>query len=309
MMSTSVHRLLDEAFAGIPGTPDAQDLKEEIRANLLDRVAELTAGGVAPDEAARRAVDELGDVRALVEEASGPTSDTRPGGAPPTAPSAAELVAHNRVPREPAYVVVVVLMSIVLAASVVGTIIAAVGLAHGVIGLALPTGLALAAGVALGWIVGASLAQETTTNHPMPAGRSALFGLGWGLVLVGCLLAYVHLCDNRYGWFVVDGLLLVGGVVLLSYLAATTTNRKKQWALAEARRHVDAGNRFERDPAAAARFGIYTAVVWGLTGAAVLIVGLTLGWTWVWLPGLLGWVVFMLMLATMLFGAKHTAKD
>jgi hypothetical protein len=68
---------------------------------------------------------------------------------------------------------------------------------------------------------------------------------------------------------------------------------------------VEAGNRFERDPAAAARFGIYTAVVWGLTGAAVLIVGLTLGWTWVWLPGLLGWVVFMLLLATMLFGAKH----
>jgi hypothetical protein len=309
MMSTSVHRLLDEAFAGIPGTPDTQDLKEEIRANLLDRVAELTAGGVAPDEAARRAVDELGDVRALVEEASGPTSYTRTADAPHTAPSAAELVARNRVPREPAYVVVVVLMSIVLAASVVGTIFAAVGLAHAVIGLALPTGLALAAGAALGWIVGASLAQETATNHPMPAGRSTLFGLGWGLVLVGCLLAYVHLCDNRYGWFVVDGLLLVGGIVLLSYLAATTTNRKKQWALAEARRHVDAGNRFERDPAAAARFGIYTAVVWGLTGAAVLIVGLTLGWTWVWLPGLLGWAVFMLMLATMLFGAKHTAQD
>jgi hypothetical protein len=309
MMSTSVHRLLDEAFAGIPVTPDAQDLKEEIRANLLDRVAELTAGGVAPDEAARRAVDELGDVRALVEEASGPTSDARPADAPPAAPSAAELAARNRVPREPAYVVVVVLVSIVLAASVVGTVFAAVGLAHRDIGLPLPTGIALVAGVALGWIVGASLAQETTTNHPMPAGRSALFGVGWGQVLAGCLLAYVHLSGGRHVWFVVDGLLLVGGVVLLSYLAATTTNRKKQWALAEERRHVEAGNRFERDPAAAARFGIYTAVVWGLTGAAVLLVGLTLGWTWVWLPGLLGWVVFMLMLATMLFGAKHSAQD
>ena len=75
MTSTSVHRLLDEAFAGLPMTPDAQDLKEEIRANLLDRVAELTASGVEPDEAARRAVDELGDVRALVEEASGLTAE------------------------------------------------------------------------------------------------------------------------------------------------------------------------------------------------------------------------------------------
>lgn len=54
-MNTSVHRLLDEAFAGLPATPDVQDLKEEIRANLLDRVGELTADGVAPDDAARRA--------------------------------------------------------------------------------------------------------------------------------------------------------------------------------------------------------------------------------------------------------------
>ena len=107
-MNTSVHRLLDEAFSGLPATPDVQDLKEEIRANLLDRVAELTAAGVAPDEAARRAVAELGDVRALVEEASGPTADARPDGAAPATPSGAELVARNRVPRKPSYVAVVV---------------------------------------------------------------------------------------------------------------------------------------------------------------------------------------------------------
>lgn len=304
---TSVHRLLDEAFADLPATPDVQDLKEEIRANLLDRVAELTAEGVAPGEASRRAVDELGDVRDLVGEVSGPTAHTRTG--PVADLPTADLVARNRVPRKPAYLAVVVLISIVLAASVVATIFAAVGLAHRDNGLGLPTGIALVAGAALGWIVGASLAHETMTNHPMPAVRSALFGVGWGQVLAGCLLAYVHLVGSRYVWFVVDGLVLVGGVVLLSYLAATTTNRKKHWVLAEARRHVEAGNRFKRDPAAAARFGIYTAVVWGLTGAAVLIVGSTVGWYWVWLPGVLGWVVFMLMLATMLFGTKHTRTD
>lgn len=300
-MDTSVHRLLDEAFAGLAMTPDVQDLKEEIRANLLDRVAELTASGVEPDDAARRAVDELGDVRALVEEASGPTT----AGAAPTAPSAAELMAHNRVPRKPSYVAVVVLISIVLAASVVGTVFAAVGLAHRDIGLGLPTGVALVAGAALGWVVGASLAQETTTNHPMPAGRSALFGIGWGLVLVGCLLAVVHLFGAQYMWFAVDGLALVAGVVLLSYLAATTTNRKKQWAVAEARRHVEAGNRFEEDPTAAARFGIYTIVVWAVTAAAFLAVGFTVNWLWALLPVLLGFASQMLILAQMLFGADR----
>ena len=305
MMNTSVHRLLDEAFAGLPATPDVQDLKEEIRANLLDRVAELTASGVEPDEAARRAVGELGDVRALVDEAPGATADARPAGATPSAPSAAELVAHNRVPRKPSYVAVVVLMSIVLAASIVGTVFAAVGLAHRDVALGLPIGVALVAGVALGWVVGASLAQETTTNHPMPAGRSALFGVGWGLVLLGCLLAVVHLFGARYMWFAVDGLALVAGVVLLAYLAATTTNRKKQWAVAEARRHAEVGNRFEKDPNAAARFGIYTVAIWALAFVAFLVLGFTVGWAWSPLALVGGFVVMMLLLAQMLFGAKQ----
>ncbi|WP_285108065.1 permease prefix domain 1-containing protein [Promicromonospora sp. MEB111] len=300
MTNTSVHRLLDEAFAGIPTTPDVQDLKEEIRANLLDRVAELTAGGVAPDDAARRAVAELGDVRALVDEAdAGPRAAERP------APSAFELMTRNRVPASGAFVAAVVLMSIVLAASVVGTVFAAVGYAHRDLGPLLPTVLALVAGCALGWIVGGSLSQETTASHPVPRRRAALFGVGWGLVLVGALLALVHLFGGTNGWLVLDGLVLVAGVVLLSWLAATTTNRKKQWALAEESVHAQAGTRFDRDPAAAARFGIYTVVVWSLTGVAALVVGTTVSWSWVWLPGVLGWVVFMLMLATMLFGARH----
>ena len=44
-MNADIHRLLDEAFAGIEMTPDAQDLKEEVRANLVARTAELEAAG------------------------------------------------------------------------------------------------------------------------------------------------------------------------------------------------------------------------------------------------------------------------
>jgi hypothetical protein len=93
-MNTSVHRLLDEAFAGLPATHDVQDLKEEIRANLLDRVAELTAGGVDADDAAVRAVGELGDVRALVEDADdGSGAPVAPG---PGVTSAAAAAAEYR---------------------------------------------------------------------------------------------------------------------------------------------------------------------------------------------------------------------
>ncbi len=86
-MSTDIHRLLDEAFAGVEMTPDAQDLKEEIRANLLARAEELEASGTAPADAARRAVAELGDVRELLGEAV-PTPLQTPLARRPEPPSA-----------------------------------------------------------------------------------------------------------------------------------------------------------------------------------------------------------------------------
>ena len=62
-MTEKIHRLLDEAFAGVDMTVERQDLKEEMRANLLVRVAELEDTGLSADEAARRAIAELGDIR------------------------------------------------------------------------------------------------------------------------------------------------------------------------------------------------------------------------------------------------------
>ncbi len=63
----NIHRLLDQAFAGVAMTPETQDLKEEIRGNLVARVAELQAGGMDAAKAGSTAVRELGDVRELVD--------------------------------------------------------------------------------------------------------------------------------------------------------------------------------------------------------------------------------------------------
>ena len=46
-MNSDIHRLLDEAFAGIEMTPEVQDLKEEMRANLVARIDELEAAGLS----------------------------------------------------------------------------------------------------------------------------------------------------------------------------------------------------------------------------------------------------------------------
>lgn len=104
-MSTTLHRLLDEAFTGVEMTEQTRDLKEEIRANLLPRASELEAAGFAPDEAVRHAVGELGDVRELVGTAFRSTPSTQ----------AYDDVVRHRVRPSPTFVVRTVLLSLVAA--------------------------------------------------------------------------------------------------------------------------------------------------------------------------------------------------
>ena len=127
-MSTDIHRLLDEAFAGVEMTPDAQDLKEEVRANLVARVDELESSGRSSSDAARQAIAELGDVRELLDGA-GTTADS-----PRAADSYAALQLRHRVRPKVGFVVRVVVWSL---AFIVGMTLAVLG-ATGV--LPLPIG-------------------------------------------------------------------------------------------------------------------------------------------------------------------------
>ncbi|WP_454860313.1 permease prefix domain 1-containing protein [Promicromonospora soli] len=324
MSDSTVHRLLDEAFADVEMTPEIQDLKEEIRANLLDRVAELTTDGVAPDEAARRAIDELGDVRALVEEASGPAADA--GSVAPATPSlavssaAAAAAERRRVPPSRRYVAGVVVASVVallalapLVTIVVFVVSAADRIRYDVIPAYVPLllgGLPLS-GPAIGWIVAASLVRETATNYGMPRRRAIAYGVASALLMIGLVAGVeVYILVGRVlAGFQTGVPLLVAGGAWLAYLLATQTNRHKPWVLELEREHAQAANRFDEDPAAAARFGIYTAVVWVLAFVVFLVLGFTVGWGWALLALVGGFVGMLLLLATMLFDAKHTRQE
>ncbi|MFF2271020.1 permease prefix domain 1-containing protein [Agromyces sp. NPDC058136] len=305
--STEVHRLLDEAFAGIDPTPEAQDLKEEIRDNLLSRVAELEVAGASPAEAARRAVDELGDVRELVAAATGDTDATEHAPAPrstrPVA-SAAELAERNRVRPKPAFVVRTVVLAIVAAAALVALVL---GLTP-VLPLATGALIAIAAvlGLAIGVITGDALHQETTTNFPLPVGRAVLFGTATGLLLAGLGFAAVVAVRLDLVWLVLAAVLVIVAIAVLSALGATQTNRHKPWVVAMHRDAARAGNRFEEDPAAAARFGIYSAVIWLTAFALVPVLGFTVGWWWAPLPVVGAFIAMMLVLARMLFGHESS---
>ncbi|MWB99061.1 permease prefix domain 1-containing protein [Agromyces seonyuensis] len=283
-----LHRRLDDLFAGVPMTADTQDLKEEIRANLIARVAELESEGRSPAESVSRAFAELGDVHELLGE---------PAAAQPPVPE----YLRNRVRPSGAFVVRTVLCSIVAAAALVLLIVGLTPALPLVVGVLI--GLAVVWGAGIGIVTGDALAQETASDYPMPRGRAAQYGAATGILLAGLALVPVVIVSLPLAWVAVPAALAVGAIAWLSYLGATQTNRHKPWVVAEAQRAGAVGNRFSEDPAAAARFGIYTVVIWLLAGILALVLGFTVGWLWAPLAAVGGFVVFMLTLARMLFGA------
>lgn len=298
---SSIHRHLDDAFAAIPLTPEIQDLKEEIRGNLSARLTELTVNGLDDGTAAAQAIDELGDIRALAEQINGSAHTEIPTGNC----AGVDVQQRYRVRPKPAYVVGIVVAAI---AATVGLLLAALGGA-GILPLPLGPVIGLAGIVASGtaWIVGDSLAHETTSNYPVPGNRAGGYFLATFLSVYGLAFGGLIALGALPVWAVVFAALgVVAGIVLFTFLGATQTNRKKPWARAAARQYQAAG-RFSQDPVAAARFGIYTVVLWLLAFAAFVVLSMTAGFLWSWLALLAGLAAFMVLLARMLFpdgGAK-----
>jgi len=289
MTSLNVHRLLDEAFAGVEMTPEAQDLKEEMRGNLVSRVGELEASGLAPEEAAHRAMAEVGDVRGVVEELA--------QAGPPSPPWRT----HQVRPR-PGYVIRTLLLCLAGLAAVATALLIAWGAwvgPHPDVDLGAVVTLAALIG---GGIVGDALRQETTTNYPVTRARAIGYtgSTALGIGALGAGLGYWSTGDLPY--LLVGSVLLLAAIIAFTYLGVTQTNRHKPWVVRERRRHEVAGDRFDRDPAAGARFGIYTVAIGMLTIAGAVALGLTVGWVWVWLPLVVGGAVWFLILGHMLFG-------
>lgn len=298
-MNTDIHRLLDEAFQGIDMTPDAQDLKEEVRANLMARADELEAAGATSSDAARQAVAELGDVRELLEE----TSDAAPRRA---TDDYTALVQRHHVRPKPGFVVRTVAYSI---AAVVGITLAILG-ASGVLPLPIgpQIGLFGMASTALALLVGDSLSQETTTNHPMPQNRAAGYFLATLLGAFGLGFVALVAFGSMPVWGIVFAALgVIASIILFSFLGATQTNRHKAWT-----RQLAAAtppNRFEREPETAARFGVYTAAIWLVTFAVIAVLVFTVGWWWAPIAFVGGFALMMLLLARMLFAPEKTDKS
>jgi len=299
--SSDIHRLLDEAFGGVTMTPELQDLKEELRGNLAARSAELQATGRDAASAARTAVAELGDIRQLIAS----VGETE--GAPRSpAAAAAEAMRLHRVRPKPLFVILTTLFSLVIAASAVAVLLVA---PHD-LGAGFSGAFVLPAvfGVAIAALVDGALRQETTQHFRMPNARAIGYGLAAGALGAGVatgVLALWHLASA--GLIVTAIVLTIASIITFIALGVTQTNRLKPWVLEHGRQH-EFEDGFSQDPVAAARFGIYTVIIWMVAIALFVVLSVTVGFVWSWLALVAGLVVFFLVLARMLFPPKREAS-
>jgi len=298
-MNTDIHRLLDEAFDGVEMTADARELKEEVRANLMARAAELEAQGKSPADAARSAIKELGPVEDLLgAPARRRTSDD-------AEPDLMELHARNKVRPNPGFVVRTTLLSVAAAAALTLAVLAAFEVVGGSAGAVL--GLGLAAAAILGFVTADSLQQETTSNYAMPAGRA----VSWGLATFAGIASLA-----AFGAFAVDttavtlavagGALALASIGLFSWLGATQTNRHKAWVRGLEHHTAAHQSEFWNDQQAAARFGMYSGAIW-ITGIGAAI-ALAIIFAWWWALVVLGVCIVLTMLvqARMQFRPNRT---
>jgi hypothetical protein len=300
----NIHRYLDEAFADIPRTPETADLKEEIRGNLQARVTELEASGTMPDAAAVKAIRELGDIHNLVDSIGESEQPGNPGD------TAVRLIALNRVKPSPEYVVRTVILSLLLAAGLtlvaVGSILGGLGIADFWLVSALPVE-SVFSGLFLAVIVADTLGRETSQHYPTRPNRAFGFGLAAfaGLTGLGFVATWFA---NPLLWLMVSGCALaLASLIAFVALGVTQTNRQKPW-VKELNRAYAVGDRFSEDPAAAARFGIYTVVIWIAGFGLFALLSILVGFVWSWLALLAALIAFFLVLARMLFGADSAKK-
>ena len=300
--TSGIHRLLDDAFAGLTMISELQDLKEELRGSLASRAAELQATGLDAGVAARRAVSELGDIDALIASFGGP--DAVAGSRLDQPESIVELVQRNRVKPKPGFVVRTVILSFVLATGIVLQVLGGFGLLPWDASVLMLLAV-LQIAVPVGVIVTDSLRQETSQHYPTPASRAIGFGVAAAAMALGLALAGRFLADvSQLPLLIVAIVLVVAATVAFTGLGVTQTNRTKPWALAMQRRY-EAEDAFANDPAAAARFGMYTVVIWVLAFAAFIALSITVGFAWSWVALVAGLVTFMFTLARMVFPVKR----
>lgn len=277
---------VDRLFAEYENTKEIRDFKEEVAANLRERVQDFLKSGLDADEAFDKATEELGDITQIVDHMSQQKQSEMAdqvndqGGAKTSKKHAAGF-----------------------AIGVLLLIIGILGVSAYIFGFPIKiysTLTIVLLTVAVGMLTYFGLTQETRANVPMNAKRAIIYGVvGAGLTLGVATSLILYLTNNDLS-FVITVLLafIVPFSGLLIFMVLTEKKRHKPWM----RSYIEAeNNRADTldafaDPVKAVRFGLASAALWTFAFALFLTIGLYNGWKHSWLVLLFAIPIHLLLL-------------
>jgi hypothetical protein len=295
---------IEELFSGYEETAALDEFMEEMESNLNDRIASLRRKGFGEQEAADKALAELGDISSLADELCIKRKQE----------VYSEMYMKTRNYISAKRSALYALCGLVLGAAILIPLIVwfASGTAVAAVSTILPFGMASVLG-----FVYLGLTQETAAHEAMRPRRACLYVLAAGLVFFGVLAGLIVYSNTgmvspvelaaygaRENDFIVGAIstLLVftlPGIALGVFLGLTEMDRRKPWMkklIEESEKQ--AMNPFG-NPQAEMRFGLISGALWVAAIAVFVLLTLTVGIKFSWIAIVAALVVQMVVMAVM----------
>ncbi|MBE6044287.1 MAG: hypothetical protein E7216_08660 [Clostridium thermopalmarium] len=264
-MKERIKKYVDNLFADIYDTKQLSELKEEISANLLEKINDLRASGMKEDEAFNEAVSSLGNMDELVENLKKASKEKF------------EDDFFNTTPLDKKHIIAYIVAT---AALLFGAITAGIVYLQNknmmaTLGTLMPFTM-----VSILLFMYFGLTQETKYSYGMRPRRALLYCLATELLLFGAFsTGFVYFSGQELFSVLATSMpFLITSVILFIYLGLTEKNRRKmdeswqkQWI------------QYYSDPKSMMVRGNISGAIWIFGIAAFFLIGFTIGWKFSWI--------------------------
>lgn len=281
-----LREFIDSAFDKYEESSELIDFKQELLANLQERLNSLETRGLKRSEALKEIEEEFADINKIADEMS---LAKKKEVFEIQFMSLRHFITKS---RAAVYTILGVLTVFGLIVSIVGylgsnRIEALLGV--WMVFLSLP----IAGFVYMG------LTQETAMRYPMRPLRAFIYAIAVFVFLFGAFLVPMLIFGEAK---TIDGALAVllpfglPSIGMMVFLMITEPERRKAWALKEAEKQNEWSRKFE-ESGNAQTFGVMTAAIWILAIGAVVFLLILKLWIFSWIPLVVAVAVMMMFLA------------
>jgi len=278
---------VDRLFANYEDTPEINDFKEEITANLKEHIKALVSEGLSEEKAFDTATAELGDITAIADDVGKKKRNEAMG----------QMYLRSKVPITKKTAGGLAIASGLLLLAVGMALIGFFSKTNALVVYHISTVLLSVSG---GLFTFFGLTQETAAHYAMKKRRAFAYGVICSIAFLGTGTAVVSFLVNGLEMSVSLGIkmaFILPAVCAFIFLLATEPKRHKPWLKAMIEQEHENAVKFHMDrvdPLKSARFGVLSGGLWVLAIAVFMTLGYTIGWTYAWL-------VFLFALAVQIF--------